>query len=83
VRLELSALPVCAMRILQEQRTAWTGTHVVLIIHDGRTRRGGQRFSVFFECHFSGTLDAPGVAGGDPGWAPTDSGRAEALVLSG
>jgi hypothetical protein len=30
-------------KILQEQRAAGTGTHAVLIIRDGRTRRSGQR----------------------------------------
>ena len=38
-------------QILQEQRAAWTGAHAVLVVRDGRSRRGGQRFGVFFECH--------------------------------
>jgi hypothetical protein len=39
-------------QILQEQRTARPGAHAVLVVGDGRSRRGGQRFGVFFECHF-------------------------------
>ena len=38
--------------ILQQQRAARTGGHAVLVVRDGRSRRGSQWLGVFFECHF-------------------------------